>query len=208
LSIFLTHFLSRNLVLYSEFQTSIISWSFPNFSGFREIFWKWLFFGQFQHIRHHIHSILVKELDFNLRFKKKQYYGKFTNVPKFFGGFKFNYFFLKIWVENQVPWLKLSRNDAPYVEIGQKQSFPEDFPKSRKFREISRNDWILKFRVQNQVPWQKMSGKNTQYIEISRNQPDLGQCGILGFGIPRSKKLRRSPKVPQIIPYILQGSFL
>ena len=94
--------------------------------------------------------------------------------------------FFKIWVKNQVPWLKLSRNDAPNVEIGQKQSFPENFPKSQKFRETSRNDWILKFRVQNQVPWQKMSGKNTQYIEISWNQPNLGQFGIMGFQGPKN----------------------
>ena len=40
LSIFPTHFLPRNLVLNSEFKNSIISGSFPKFSGFREIFGK------------------------------------------------------------------------------------------------------------------------------------------------------------------------
>ena len=105
--------------------------------------------------------------------------------------------FLKIWVENKVPWLKLSRNDAPYVEIGQKQSFPEDFPKSRKFRETSRNDWILKFRVQNQVPRQKVSGKNAQYIENSQKQPNLGLFGIVGFWDSKVQKIPDGTKSAQ-----------
>ena len=71
LSIFPTHFLSRNSVLNSEFKNSIISGSFPKFLGFREIFGKWLFFGQFQHMGYHFHSILVNKLDFQLRFKRK-----------------------------------------------------------------------------------------------------------------------------------------
>ena len=91
------------------------------------------------------------------------------------------------------------------LKLAKKQSFPEDFPKSRKFWGISRNDWILKFQVQNQVPWQKVSGKNAQYIEISESAKSRT---VWDFGILRSKKFRRSPKVPKINPYMLQGSFL
>ena len=86
------------------------------------------------------------------------------------------------------------------LKLAKKQSFPEDFPKPRKFRETSRNDWIFKFRVQNQVPWQKVSGKNTQYIEISQNQPNLGQFGILGFWDSKVQKIQEVTKSTQNYP--------
>ena len=91
------------------------------------------------------------------------------------------------------------------LKLAKKQSFPEDFPKSRKFRETSRNDWILKFRVWNQVPWQKVSGKNTQYIEISQNQPNLGQFGILGFWDSKVQKIKEVTKSTQNYPIYVTG---
>ena len=85
------------------------------------------------------------------------------------------------------------------LKLAKKQSFPEDFPKSRKFWETSRNDWILKFWVQNQVSLQKVSEKNTQYIEISQNKPNLGQIGILGFQGPKNSGGHQSyPKLSHI----------
>ena len=132
MSIFPTHFLSRNLVLNSEFQNSIISGSFPKFLGFR----KWLFFGQFQHLGHYFHSILVKELDFQLRFFKKiiilESSQNFRDIgTKFWEDSRIIIFF-KIWVENQVCWLKLSGNDTPYVEIGRKTVISQRFPETLK----------------------------------------------------------------------------
>ena len=91
------------------------------------------------------------------------------------------------------------------LKLAKKQSFPEDFPKPRKFQETSRNDWILKFRVQNQVPWQKVSGKNTQYIEISQNQPNLGQFGILGFWDSKVQKIKEVTKSTQNYPIYVTG---
>ena len=91
------------------------------------------------------------------------------------------------------------------LKLAKKQSFPEDFPKPRKFRETSRNDWIFKFRVQNQVPWQKVSGKNTQYIEISQNQPNLGHFGVLGFWDSKVQKIKEVTKSTQNYPIYVTG---
>ena len=91
------------------------------------------------------------------------------------------------------------------LKLAKKQSFPEDFPKPRKFRETSRNDWIFKFWVQNQVPWQKVSGKNTQYIEISQNQPNLGQFGILGFWDSKVQKIKEVTKSTPNYPIYVTG---
>ena len=91
------------------------------------------------------------------------------------------------------------------LKLAKKQSFPEDFPKSWKFQETSRNDWILKFWVQNQVPWQKVIGKNTQYIEISQNQPNLGQFGILGFWDSKVQKIQEVTKSTQNYPIYVTG---
>ena len=86
------------------------------------------------------------------------------------------------------------------LKLAKKQSFPEDFPKPRKFRETSRNDWIFKFRVQNQVSWQKVSRKNTQYIEISQNQPNLGHFVVLGFWDSKVQKIKEVTKSTQKYP--------
>ena len=91
------------------------------------------------------------------------------------------------------------------LKLAKKQSFPEDFPKPRKFRETSRNDWIFKFRVQNQVPWQKVSGKNTQYIEISQNQPNLGHFGVWGFWDSKVQKIKEVTKSTQNYPIYVTG---
>ena len=91
------------------------------------------------------------------------------------------------------------------LKLAKKQSFPEDFPKPRKFRETSRNDWIFKFRVQNQVSWQKVSRKNTQYIEISQNQPNLGHFGVLGFWDSKVQKIKEVTKSTQNYPIYVTG---
>ena len=91
------------------------------------------------------------------------------------------------------------------LKLAKKQSFPEDFPKPRKFRETSRNDWIFKFRVQNQVPWQKVNGKNTQYIEISQNQPNLGHFGVLGFWDSKVQKIKEVTKSTPNYPIYVTG---
>ena len=91
------------------------------------------------------------------------------------------------------------------LKLAKKQSFPEDFPKPRKFRETSRNDWIFKFWVQNRVPWQKVSGKNTQYIEISQNQPNLGHFGVLGFWDSKVQKIKEVTKSTQNYPIYVTG---
>ena len=91
------------------------------------------------------------------------------------------------------------------LKLAKKLSFPEDFPKPRKFRETSRNDWIFKFRVQNQVPWQKVSGKNTQYIEISQNQPNLGHFVVLGFWDSKVQKIKEVTKSTQNYPIYVTG---
>ena len=91
------------------------------------------------------------------------------------------------------------------LKLAKKQSFPEDFPKPRKFRETSRNDWIFKFRVQNQVSWQKVSGKNTQYIEISQNQPNLGHFVVLGFWDSKVQKIKEVTKSTQNYPIYVTG---
>ena len=81
LGIFPTQFLSQNLILSSEFQNS----SFPEI--FPEIFWKsgksleLAFQGQFQHIGYHSHSVLVTEIDFELRISKFQFS---RNIPEIF----------------------------------------------------------------------------------------------------------------------------
>ena len=99
----------------------------------------------------------------------------------------------------------MSRNDAPYVEIGQKTVISRIFPEipniSGKFQK-----WLnLKFRVQNQVPWQKVSGKNTQYIEISQNQPNLGHFGVLGFWDSKVQKIQEVTKSTQNYPIYVTG---
>ena len=91
------------------------------------------------------------------------------------------------------------------LKLAKKQSFPEDFPKPRKFRETSRNDWIFKFRVQNQVSWQKVSRKNTQYIEISQNQPNLGHFVVLGFWDSKVQKIKEVTKSTQNYPIYVTG---
>ena len=72
LGIFPTQFMSLSLILKSEFQNSNFSRHFP------DIFWKsgnspeFAIFGQFQHIGHHFHLILVTEIDFALRISNFQ----------------------------------------------------------------------------------------------------------------------------------------
>ena len=46
-------------------------------SGNLEMPWNWLFFGQFQYVGYFSHSVLVTELDFELRISKFQFFWKF-----------------------------------------------------------------------------------------------------------------------------------
>ena len=70
LGIFPTQFLSLNLILSSEFQNSNCPEIFPEIFGKSENSQEIAVLGQFQHIGYHFHSILVTEIDFEVKISK------------------------------------------------------------------------------------------------------------------------------------------
>ena len=162
---------------------------------------------------YHFHSILVnKQTWISTQTLKKiiilessQNFRDIGNYfPKILIGFQNIYLFLNLkWESSSLT--KIVEMMPHMLKLAKKLSFPEDFPKLRKFRETSRNDWIFNFRVQNQVPWQKVSGKNTQYIEISQNQPNLGHFRVLGFWDSKVQEIKEVTKSTKNYPIYVTG---
>ena len=123
LGIFPTQFMSLSLILKSEFQNSNFSRHFP------DIFWKsgnspeFAIFGQFQHIGHHVHLILIIEIDFALRISNFQIFlelfQKISRFPEHFWNNSRKIWILKFWLQNQAQWPKLSGKNTQCIEIGQ-----------------------------------------------------------------------------------------
>ena len=93
LGIFPTQLRSQSLVLNSEFQNSNFSEILPRFFLKIGNFPEFAIFGQFQHIGHFFHSILVTEVDFKLRisnFKNfLELFQNFLELWKFWGTCQF-----------------------------------------------------------------------------------------------------------------------
>ena len=131
LGIFPTQFLSLNLILSAEFQNSNCPEIFPEIfrkSGSSQEIAVW---GQFQHIGYHFHSILVTEIDFEVRISKFIY---FWNLSRNF---------VEIWKFSRI----CSFGPIPTYWV----SFPLNFSHWNGF-------WAQNFKIPVFQKFQKFSG--------------------------------------------------
>ena len=119
-----TQFMSRNLILNTEFQNFIIPGNFQIFPGTLDITWKWPFFANFDVLGINSTYFLSLNMNFASKIEKCHVLDVFrcqlSTDPKIARNLKNYKLFSFFWGKIHIQWQKLSWIDTKHIKIGKK----------------------------------------------------------------------------------------